>query len=280
MNATIGKDSEQDWKCIGKNNDIFPTNNNGNRLLQLCQSLDLYILNSIFQCKTIHRETWYSPTGFRKRIDYIIGDWYVKRFCSNCRVYRKASLPYNTDHRMLAGHFNFPSHKLRQNLLKPSKNKSSKLIPNINLLKTCNDISKTFSVKLDQYIENSAIENNFDGSPDTIENAIVEAIKVASLVIPTVSKKQISRPWINPEYINLINARKHEKDPSKLKILNKSIRSLSVKLKNTFYAEKAKEINDAKESRMIEEQFRLTKQYRIVEESSSESVTTISRVRF
>ena len=69
MNATIGDDSFGPWSFLGLNNDKFETNDNGNRLLRLSKENNLFIMNSFFKTKAIHRHTWYSPTGFSKRID-------------------------------------------------------------------------------------------------------------------------------------------------------------------------------------------------------------------
>ena len=40
MNATIGNDNEN-FNCLGKNNDPLPTNGNGRRLITLSESNDL-----------------------------------------------------------------------------------------------------------------------------------------------------------------------------------------------------------------------------------------------
>ena len=57
MNSTIGIDSNKKWKCLGENNDNLPTNINGNRLLQLCESNNLYIMNSLFESNWTHRHS-------------------------------------------------------------------------------------------------------------------------------------------------------------------------------------------------------------------------------
>ena len=108
MNATIGNESNNQWTYLGKFNDDLPTNDNGTRTLSFCQHFNLFILNSLFAMPEIHRHTWYSPTGFSKRIDYIMAEWHIKRFATNCRVYRGASIPFESNHRMLALYCNFP----------------------------------------------------------------------------------------------------------------------------------------------------------------------------
>ena len=61
MNATIGSDSYGLWNCLGRNNDELATNGNGRRLLTVCENNNLHIMNSLFDSKAIHRETWYQP---------------------------------------------------------------------------------------------------------------------------------------------------------------------------------------------------------------------------
>ena len=78
MNATIGSDSFGSWSYLGPNNHKYKTNGNGTRLLNLSDENKLFIMNTLFPSKAIHRHTWYSPTAFSKRIDYIL-----KKFCSN-----------------------------------------------------------------------------------------------------------------------------------------------------------------------------------------------------
>ena len=57
-------------------------------------------MNAIYHSTTPHRHTWYSPTGFTKRVDYILTEWHIKQLSSNCHVYRRASIPFESDHRL------------------------------------------------------------------------------------------------------------------------------------------------------------------------------------
>ena len=75
-----------------------PTNDNGQRTLQLAAALDLRIAFSWFQHKEIHRHSWYSNDGrTRKTLDHILFSrrWNV---LTDCRVFRSAELG-NTDYR-------------------------------------------------------------------------------------------------------------------------------------------------------------------------------------
>ena len=186
MNATIGKDSEGEWPCIGNNNDDLPTNDNGTRLLSMCQEHSLFPLNTCYQTKRIHRDTWYSPTGFSKRNDYIIGEWYIKRFSTNCRVYRKASLPYDSDHRLLAASFKFPSNMMKKKLFHPHAKTSSKPHLDIKTFRASDEIIERYSNNIETILTNPSSLNN----PEVIEQYIVTALKDASSsTIPCKQKK-------------------------------------------------------------------------------------------
>ena len=151
MNATIGTDSFGSWSFLGPNNDELTTNNNGSRLLNLSDENKLFILNSLFPSKAIHRHTWYSPNGFTKRVDYILAEWHLKKLCSNCRVYRKATVPFETNHRLLAMTCSFPSKRNRKMLFSRST-KASSPPKNIPLLRSDPSVCNNFSSKLNELL--------------------------------------------------------------------------------------------------------------------------------
>ena len=79
---------------VGPNNDKYKTNDNGTRLLSLSDENKLFITNSLFPSKAVHRHTWYSPTGFSKRVDYILAEWHLKKalFLLSCLFARQQFL--------------------------------------------------------------------------------------------------------------------------------------------------------------------------------------------
>ena len=152
MNATIGDDSFGDWPHLGPNNDEYPTNDNGTRLLSLSKENDLFIMNSLFPTKSIHRHTWYSPTGdFSKRLDYILAEWHIKKLSTNCRVFRKASIPFETNHRLLTMSCSLPS-KRKQKQFFSHNSKPVKPPKNISSLYNDPEVCNNFSKKLDHLL--------------------------------------------------------------------------------------------------------------------------------
>ena len=56
FNATVGKDCEPEkWPCVGNNHDPDPTSGNGLRLLNYCREQELFMINSFYGYKDIHR---------------------------------------------------------------------------------------------------------------------------------------------------------------------------------------------------------------------------------
>ena len=97
---------------------------------------------------------------------------------------------------------------------------------------------------------------------DSLDNIIVESItKATETSIPLKSKLTDSKPWANPEFLELISQRNKCKKQKNWVDVNIKVKKMRDKLKNNYYSEKAKSINEASEIRNVEEQFRLSKQY-------------------
>lgn len=71
FNAKIGSDNDNISTTIGRHG-CGVRNNNGERLVELCQTFQFVIGGSIFPHKEIHKYTWTSPSGnSRNQIDHI-----------------------------------------------------------------------------------------------------------------------------------------------------------------------------------------------------------------
>ena len=75
----------------------------------LCLKNAICTYKTLFTIRTNPSSHLVSSTGFSKRVDYILADWHIKKLSTNCRVYRKASIPFESDHRLLVLHCSFPS---------------------------------------------------------------------------------------------------------------------------------------------------------------------------
>ena len=199
MNATIGDDSFGPWSHLGLNNDKFETNDNGNRLLHLSKENNLFIMNSFFKTKPIHRHTWYSPTGFSKRLDYILAEFHLKKLCSNYRVYRKASIPFETNHRLLTMSCSFPSIRSQKQFFSQTS-KSAKPRKNISLLHDP-DISGNFSNKLDFLLSDDPSTNDVNEIESILTGAI---LKASESEVPKIELKTRKSHWANDEFLSLL----------------------------------------------------------------------------
>ena len=92
MNATIGFDSNGSWQHLGTNKDNVATNGNGRKLLTLSEEVELFIMNSLLFSKPHHHHTWYSPTGFRKRVDYVLAELHIKNLVQTVGFTEKQAL--------------------------------------------------------------------------------------------------------------------------------------------------------------------------------------------
>ena len=92
-------------------------NSNGKRLAELCIQNDLFLANTMFQHKLVHRTTWSAPmrnyitkdgterrNPIRNMIDYIITRINMKTIITNARSY--GGLNTETDHKMVIAKVN------------------------------------------------------------------------------------------------------------------------------------------------------------------------------
>ena len=67
FNAHVGTDTDTWTGVIGKRG-VTGLNDNGKYLLQLCCSNGLCIINTFFQCREVHKYTWYRPSMDQKSL--------------------------------------------------------------------------------------------------------------------------------------------------------------------------------------------------------------------
>ena len=256
FNATIGNDCAPDqWGCVGNNHDPDPTSPNGTRLLNFCKDQNLYVMNSFYGYKDIHRWSFYSNLGYKRRLDYILCEGFVKRFSSNCRIYGSVSDGFDSDHRVVVLDCSFPSKRQRKQIFKRKKCVPR---PNMQSLRRDHDVVKRYSDALDHSLENfSEITDVND-----LSDKITESIQVASdSVIPKRTKNKDSQPWVDDTFLQLVERRNSCKNKIERLTLNKQLKQYRDKIKNEYFRKKAAAINTASESRDVEEEFRLARDH-------------------
>ena len=129
------------------------------RIMILTQPVQNYIINSMYGYKNIHRWSFYSNLGYKRRLDYILCEWFVKRFSVNCRVYRSVSGDFESDHRIVVMTCDFPSKKSRKEIFKKKKQSNR---CNIKALKYDPVVVELYSKTLDSELEDTTECGNVD----------------------------------------------------------------------------------------------------------------------
>ena len=272
FNATIGMASKNSggWdNVLGFNNsNRVETNDNGDRMLNMCSDHGLQIMNSIFRSKRIHRGTWLNPaTKVKKRIDYILTRNLVSKFATSCRVYNGASKLFDTDHFLLVMTLDIPALKLQQVL---SRLKIPKVKPKLDLSVLRNDpnIQKTYSDTLDSKLVSINLPSDINDLCQHITSTVTSSLES---VCPLVSVQKIKEPWEDDELLKMIQNLRTSSGPE-LKQLQKNIKSKRIELKQKYYGEKAASINTASEARKVEMEFRLAKQFSMHKKSTKNRI--------
>lgn len=193
-NATVGADCRTSHGAVTGN--VFVdgrTNDNGDRMLSLCQSTNLCVADTWFSRKRIHQWTWISNDGHtRKAIDHILVSKRWKSAIHNCRVYRGAQLG-NTDHRLLIADV-----KLK---LKTTPDPQTRLRYDSKLLKDPN-IAQRFACSISNRF--NAIAYGESNGWESFKSGILSATTEALPPTRQVPKK----PWISMQTMEIIDKRR------------------------------------------------------------------------
>ncbi|XP_044573630.1 uncharacterized protein LOC123257756 [Drosophila ananassae] len=110
FNAKIGPNNNGLETIMGKHG-VGSHSNNGDRLIDLCQTFQLVIGGTVFPHKEVHKYTWTSPNGHtRNQIDHICISKKWRRSLMDVRNRRGASI--DSDHELVVGELII---KLRRN---------------------------------------------------------------------------------------------------------------------------------------------------------------------
>ena len=161
-------------------------------------------------------------TGFRKRLDYILTEGYVKQYTTNCRVFRKASEPFETDHRMVAMFYKFPTNAEHKELRKKRGRKPLESKPNIKLLAQDEQARVQFSEVTENILTTASITEN---DVESLNNNITEALQAATE--QTIARRTVAKqPWANEHFLSLLDEQKVCTSPERTKELKKEKRNV------------------------------------------------------
>ena len=249
LNAKVGTDNKDYEKFYGKHA-IGNMNENGDLLTHFSASNGMVIGGTIFQHKDIHKYTWISPNGIHKnQIDHILINLKWRSSLQDVKVMRSADA--STDHYLVMA-------KLQ---LKLSYSKSQ--APS-NVTRW-NKAQLRISEERDEFIIET--ENRFQPLQDTADDLTMDDIWsnikniYSSAAEKVLGKCEMKAPakWMKDETWKMIeerydihqkiNATKSERIKDNLRRtyseLNKRIKQMVKKDKETYYEEKAQAAQNA-----------------------------------
>ena len=99
----------------GKKCEVSDANDNGNRFGEFLIEKELALLNTWFEHRKLHKDTWYSNVGnCSKTLDYISMSKWLTHYTQDCRV--RTSYTFNkSDHRLLLCRMKTPRRKRDRN---------------------------------------------------------------------------------------------------------------------------------------------------------------------
>ena len=199
FNARIGDDSHKiNPQIIGRNNYHDKTNDNGKRLVSICQQTNLRQVQSRFPQPSRKQWTWKHPRGSKAQLDHILVNAKWVRSITNCRVYN--SIELDSDHRIVSANFKIRFRKFKQTPSDRKKYNWNKVIENL-------EICQQYQLEL---------KNRFDALPEvedseTMHNDIVEIIgECAQNVIGNPPKRR-PKQWVSDASLTLVANRDNAK---------------------------------------------------------------------
>jgi len=193
FNAKIGKNNNGYSQIMGKQG-CGVKNNNGERLIDLCQTFQLVIGGSLFPHKNIHKYTWTSPNGqVRNQIDHICISKKWRRSLLDVRNKRGADI--DSDHELLISRIKI---KLKRKFTQHAQHRYNRY--NLHALRhpeTRNEVTNALRERLPPNQEYS-----WDHIANTLKRVADQTLGVTH---PT------RKTWISNETWNLITERNEVK---------------------------------------------------------------------
>ena len=259
FNAKIGQKQKTDT-CIGSFSK-GKRNNNGEKLLELCEDRDYFITNSAFNHPSRHITTWTGQfkdkdTGkvvsIFNQIDFIICQKRHKHLLTNARSY--AGTLTNSDHRLVKSTFKFEKGKLWHT--KKNTPKTPKInLANLTSSKVCLDQYKTGLnerlITIEQDNNNSTVSDPWTN----VQQAIKESAKASAGVNTCNKQKRTANDTIselsNRQKDLRLQIQNTDNEERKIKLRNErnrvlhTIRKTILEQRNEELEKKVQKINEA-----------------------------------
>ncbi|XP_056647320.1 craniofacial development protein 2-like [Diorhabda sublineata] len=263
LNARTGKETKHE--IIGPYGENT-RNDNGSRLIDVCQHNLLRIMNGYFKHKEIHTYTWTQITrNLRSIIDYLIMKQKTKIKVHNVRVYRSAEC--GSDHHLIKAKLIMPIIKdnKQKNQLQNSKDLTDIDIPNYNIESLMNESTKLlYQQRLDQNLpqeyEQEPTDNLTKVVIDSIHKAAKEALGYKEM------KKRTRNYWWTEQLQNLkeqkqrlyhtwLSTKKAEHKEQYSEAVSK-FKTAAIEAKNLSWENKCKELDTYLGGRQSRESWR------------------------
>ena len=237
-NATISSSTQSRAAWSGVIGPVSPdnTNDNGDRMLQMCATHGLTISNTWFQRKRIHQYTWLSNDGFTKKmIDHILINRRWLSSVRNCRTYRGVELG-NADHRLVTA-------DIRLKLRVMQKAQTSKPI-NGRLFKD-HALQARYTIEISNRFSALTFAND-TSLPDMWEQFRDEVTEAA--IKCTKSIKYPRKPWVSQESLIKIEECRNARLAGNMPLYRTLSRRRKVALQqdqNKYWNEKADSLENA-----------------------------------
>ena len=242
FNAKVGPDNGGSEKNMGKHG-LGTRNENGDKFVELCVENDLIIGGTLFQHKTIHKETWTSPDGRTKnQIDHIAINQRWRTALQDVKAIRGADI--DSDHHLVLC-------KLKLKLKKMKRAPRERLFNSQKLKDPATQ--QAFSIELSNrfHLLNDIPADDLDDYCNKVQETFLTTSEI------TLGYQESKRkPWISETTWELIEERRklkysalaggsnpYQSDPYRVK--SREVKNSARNDKRRFIESKAQEAEDA-----------------------------------
>ena len=267
LNGRIGRQIKS--KIVGPFGEAA-INDNGARIIDVCEQRDMKVLNGFYQHKDIHKFTWVQSTrGLKSIIDYVVVRQDTRMKIQQVRVWR--GLSCGSDHYFLGAKIAFPvigSQETRQAQEQVHQQKDRVKLVNYNIDSLQHpSVRALYGKRLDEKLGESRdgdTEQQYQFLKDCIHSAAMEALGVAD------DRKVSEKPyWWDEEiekeiqekrkkYHQFLSSKKTE-DKEAYKKAQTQVRRLITKKKNESWERSCNKIDTYIGGRKSTESWKLLK---------------------
>ena len=166
LNAKVGKDNQNQGNVMGPHG-MGDRNENGTRLIELCEEHNMVIGGTLFQHKEIHKYTWTSPDGrTRNQIDHILINKKWKSSLQNVRTKRGADI--GSDHNLVVANVKLKLRKTKKGAIRKPKF-------DLERLRKEPQVAKNFQIEIRNRF--AALQDETDLSIQSFNQELIESSK-------------------------------------------------------------------------------------------------------